>query len=81
MKRRNKVHVEHVEIKVKSSTKSLIIKYLKEAEDGLTFGEIYQKFPSLSQRTLREHMQTFKQNNLLVLLSCRCHAATVYYWK
>ena len=81
MKRRNKSTVEHVEETHNPSTKEQLIHYLKDAEDGMTFGEIYKKFPTLSPRGLREHIQTLKQNDLLILSTCRCHAATVYYWK
>ena len=81
IKRRNKSTVTHVEDKVVTSTKEQLIYYLKTAEDGLTFGEIYEKFPTLAPRGLREHIQTLKQNDLLILSTCRCHAATVYYWK
>jgi hypothetical protein len=77
--RRNKEIIKHVEITTPISTKQAIINNLADAEDGLTFGEIYEKFPHLAQRGLREHIQNLKQNDMLVMKTCRCHSATVYY--
>ena len=51
--RRNKTVVKHIVNPYKSSTREKIITYIKESEDGLTFGEIYAKMPKMSPRNIR----------------------------
>jgi uncharacterized protein (DUF433 family) len=80
--RRNKDVIKHGHlIEDIFSTRDMILKHLAEAEDGMTLGEIYKKFPNLTNRGIREHVMYIKQNDLLILKTCRCHAATVYYLK
>ena len=77
--RRNKTVVKHIVNPYKSSTREKIITFIKESEDGLTFGEIYAKMPKMSPRNIREHIQKLKNNNQLKMETCRCHSSTIYY--
>jgi hypothetical protein len=77
--RRNKTEVKHIVNPYKTSTKEKIISCIGEAEDGLTFGEIYAKMPKMSPRNIREHIQKLKNNDRLIMETCRCHASTIYY--
>ena len=79
IKRRNKPILNKVEIKPKISTRDLIHSIISNSEDGVTFREIYEKIPHLSQRAIREHIQQLKNMNLLKMETCRCHSATIYY--
>jgi predicted Zn-ribbon and HTH transcriptional regulator len=79
VKRRNRQEVKHIEQDYALTTRENIINLLKEAEDGMTFGEIYKKMTKMSPRTIRDHIQQLKNNGRLRMETCRCHAATVYY--
>lgn len=79
VKRRNKQQVKHIEQDYMPTTRDKIIKLLSEAEDGMTFGDLYTKMPNMSPRNVRDHIQQLKNNGRLRMETCRCHAATVYY--
>ena len=79
VKRRNKQEVKYIEQDYTLTTREKIINLLLEAEDGMTFGDLYNKMPNMSPRNVRDHIQQLKNNGRLRMETCRCHAATVYY--
>lgn len=79
VKRRNKQQVKHIEPDYVLSTRDIIINHIIDSDDGLTFGEIYAKMPTMSPRNIREHIQKLKANDKLRMETCRCHSSTVYY--
>ena len=81
VKRRNKQEVKHIEQDYTPTTRERIINLLLEAEDGMTFSDLYHKMPNMSPRNVRDHIQQLKNNGRLRMETCRCHSATVYYMK
>ncbi len=79
IKRRNKTEVKHIEPSYIIPTRDKILNFLIDADDGMTFSEIYAKLPKMSPRNIREHIQTLKNTKRLRMETCRCHASTVYY--
>lgn len=79
IKRRNKIEVKHIEPSYTISTRDKIINFIIDAEDGMTFSEIYAKLPKMSPRNIREHIQKLKNTKRLRMETCRCHSSTVYY--
>ena len=79
VKRRNKQEVKHIEQDYTLTTREKIINLLLEAEDGMTFSDLYNKMPNMSPRNVRDHIQQLKNNGRLRMETCRCHSSTVYY--